>query len=180
MRRAAALLAVPVVLASCGGSSAPQTPRERVHLRLDEPGDRAVVREREVAVSGRVSPPTASVLVRGQRVAVTAGRFRTRVGLDAGTNVIDVVAGARDARAAMTALRVQRQVTVRVPDLEGDDPRDARERLAGLGLRAEIEDAGGPFDALLPGDPAVCESDPAAGDQVDAGATVKLLVARGC
>jgi hypothetical protein len=175
-----AVVLLLAAVAGCGSSAPPAPPRAAVRLTLDAPADLDVVRGRAVEVTGSVSPSSATVLVRGQRVAVSGGRFATQVGLDAGTNVIDVLASAPDARAAMSALRVRRQVTVRVPDLTGDRPREARDRIAALGLGSEEVDAGGPFDALLPGDPAVCETDPKAGKVVDAGTKIRLLVARGC
>jgi hypothetical protein len=177
-RRSLVLLALAAVLAGCGSSAPPAPPRAAVRLVLDTPGDLDVVRGRSVEVSGSVTPASARVLVRGEPVAVTGGRFSTQVGLDAGTNVIDVMAGAAGVRDAMAAVRVRRQVTVRVPDVVGDSPRDARDRIAGLGLSAEEVDAGGPFDALLPGDPKVCDTDPQAGKVVDAGTKIRLLIAK--
>jgi hypothetical protein len=168
------------VLAGCGSSTPPAPPRAAVRLTLDQPNDLDVVRGQSVAVSGTVSPATASVRVRGEPVTVSGGRFSTQVGLDAGTNVIDVLAGAPGVRDAMTAVRVRRQVTVRVPDVTGEAPSDAHDRLAGLGLTSADVDAGSPLDILVPGDPAVCETQPAAGKVVDAGTKVKLLVAKGC
>ena len=151
-----------------------------MRLEVDSPSDLAVVRGDSVEVRGRVRPASATVLVAGERVRVTGGAFSARVALDAGTNVIDVLAGAPDARAAQTAVRVRRQVTVRVPDVRGERPEDAANRLAGLGLSAETQDVGGLLDQLLPGDPIVCETDPRAGETVDTGATVKLLAGKGC
>jgi hypothetical protein len=181
MRWVALLLLVSVLaLSGCGSGDAPAPPRTAVTLTLDTPADLDVVRGRSVEVSGSVRPAGASVLVRGQRVTVSDGRFSTEVGLAAGTNVIDVLAGARGERAAMAAVRVRRQVTVRVPDLSGDGAREAHDRLAGLGLRADDVDASGPFDGLLPGHPQVCQTDPEAGRTIDAGRTVRLFLAKDC
>jgi len=80
----------------------------------------------------------------------------------------------------MSALRIRRLVTVRVPDVTGDAPAQAKDRLAGFGLRAQVDDAGGLFDSLLPGDPVVCSVRPAPGTEVDAGSTVRILTAKGC
>jgi hypothetical protein len=180
VRPVTVLALLPLLAAGCGGAAAPSSPRNAVRLTLDTPGDLDTVREGSVQVSGSVQPSSATVLVRGRRVPVLAGRFSTEVGLDAGTNVIDVLAGARGARDAMTALRVRRQITVRVPDLTGESARQAKARLAGLGLRGEEVDASGPFDALLPGDPKVCQTDPEADTDVDAGKSVKLYIAKNC
>ena len=43
-----------------------------------------------------------------------------------------------------------------------------------------MEDAGGFFDPILPGDPKVCELSPRAGAQVLPGSEVTLRVARDC
>ena len=43
-----------------------------------------------------------------------------------------------------------------------------------------MEDAGGFFDSLLPGDPKVCSMQPRAGTQVLPGSDVTLSVARDC
>jgi hypothetical protein len=166
--------------AGCGADKAPAPPRAAVHLDLAAPGDGASVRDASVVVRGTVRPAGALVRVRGQSVAVAGGSFTATVGLAAGTNVIDVLASAPDARPAMSALRVRRLVTVRVPDVTGDVPDQASDRLAGLGLTAQVDRAGGVFDALLPGDPVVCETQPAPGQEVDAGTTVRILVAKGC
>ena len=126
---AAALLALPVLLlAACGGSG-DDAPKRPVLLRMTGPGDGRIVRAGGVDVSGTVTP-NAVVTVLGERVPVTAGAFSTRVPLDAGGNVIDVMASADGMAAAMTAVRVVRQLTVRVPDVAGDSPGNAKERLA--------------------------------------------------
>ena len=169
-----------LALAGCGSGKAPAPPRAAVHLDFAGPSDGESVRAETVVVRGTVRPSSSLVRVRGERVPVSGGSFSATVSLAAGTNVIDVLASAAGARPAMTALRVRRLVTVRVPDVTGDVPDQATERLAGLGLEARVERAGGVFDALLPGDPVVCETDPSPGDEVDAGTTVRLLVAKGC
>lgn len=181
MRRPLALCALALLaVAGCGGDDAPAPPRSAVHLAFAAPPDGDSVRAETVVVRGTVRPSGSVVRVRGDRVAVYGGSFSATVSLDAGTNVIDVLASAPDARPAMAALRVRRLVTVRVPDVTGDVPDQATERLAGLGLEAQVDRAGGVFDALLPGDPVVCETEPSVGDEVDAGTTVRLLVAKGC
>src|SRR6478672_8460156 len=118
----------------------------------------ALLRDDSVEVHGVVSPRTADVLVEGKSVAVQGGRFSTNVKLLPGTNLIDVQAGAKDAKPAMVALRVRRQVTVQVPDLTGVTPSDAKDALAGLGLEADVqEDSGSLLDFLLPEDARVCD-----------------------
>jgi len=182
VHRPAALVAcaLGLVAAGCGDAKPAAPPRAAVHVALTAPGDGAAVRNDTVVLRGTVRPAGATVLVHGRRVEVAGGAFETTVGLEAGTNVIDVLASAPDARPAMSALRVRRLVTVRVPDVTGDSPAQAKERLAGFGLRAQVDDVGGLFDSLLPGDPVVCSVRPAAGTVVDAGSTVRILTAKGC
>jgi Glucodextranase, domain B/PASTA domain len=162
----------------CGGGAG--ATRGSVRLDVAAPADAATVRADAVEVRGSVRPATATVLVAGRRATVSAGAFSARVGLDAGVNVIDVLASAGDARPAVAALRVRRLMVVRVPDLAGLGPDEAASRLEALGLKAERHDAGGLFDELLGGDPGVCRTDPEAGTEVDPGATVRLDVARRC
>jgi hypothetical protein len=140
-----------------------------------------VLRQSSVDVHGVVSPATATVTVEGKDVNVSGGRFSTTVDLLPGTNLIDVEAGAPGgARPAMVALRVRRQVTVAVPDLIGFTPSDADDALAGLGLKADIKEAGGLIELLLPEDARVCETHPEAGTNVDPGSTVKVFAAKQC
>jgi hypothetical protein len=172
------LLAFAFALAGCGEEDPPAPP---VRLSVDAPADLALSHDDSVEVRGVVSPATARVTVDGEDAHVNGGRFSAQVKLQPGTNLIDVVAGAADgARPAMVAVRVRRQVTVAVPDLIGFTPNDAEDALAGLGLEADVQEGGGLFDFLLPEDARVCETDPAAGTQVDPGTTVKVLAAKSC
>jgi hypothetical protein len=176
---AAVLLALPVLcLAACGGSGGDAAKRP-VLLRMTGPGDGKIVRAEGIELTGTVTPK-AVVTVRGERVAVTGGVFSARVPLDAGGNVIDVMASADGMTPAMTAVRVVRQLTVRVPDLGGDSPGNAKERLASAGLRVNVQEAGGLIDQLLPVDRAVCGTEPGAGSTVDSGSTVTIRVAKVC
>jgi hypothetical protein len=172
----AAVLAV--VLGGCGGAAKPAPP---VRLSVDAPADMALVHGSLVQVRGLVSPPGARVLVDGRDVDVRDGRFSADVQLQPGTNLVDVVAGAAaGARPATLALRVRRQVRVRVPDLTGFTPPDAKDALAGLGLPADIHKASGLFDFLLPEDARVCDTDPPPDSRVQPGSTVKVFVAKRC
>ena len=67
-----------------------------------------------------------------------------------------------------------------VPDVVGRDADTAQDQLEGLGLTVRVEDAGGFFDPILPGDPKVCEVSPRPGAQVLPGSEVVVLVARDC
>jgi hypothetical protein len=172
-------LACVLGLAACGGGPSDRPPPP-VRVTLTGPGDGAVVRDGAVDLSGRVVPAVASVRVGGQPVAVHAGRFQARVALDAGGNVIDVMATARERTPAMTALRVVRRLTVRIPDLRGDSPDGAVERLAAAGLRARLKDVGGIVDEVLPIGRRVCGTEPGSETTVDSGSTVRVLVAKVC
>ncbi|MEA2249613.1 MAG: hypothetical protein QOH46_4142 [Solirubrobacteraceae bacterium] len=172
---AAALSAA--LLTACGGSTPPPAP---VKLTVTSPSDQAVVHAVEVELQGTVRPATATVTVAGRRAAVSEGTFRATVPLAAGTNVIDVLASAGRARPALTAVRVRREVSVRVPDVTDLAVDDARRQLSGLGLKVQVEEVGGFFDRLLSGDPKVCATEPARGEQVRPGKTVRVLVARRC
>jgi hypothetical protein len=140
----------------------------------------AVEHSDSVEVHGTVSPVSARVMVEGRDVAVRGGQFTTSVSLDPGTNLIDVVAGAKAARPAMLALRVRRQVTVNVPDLTGLTPSDAKDALGSLGLKADIKKAGGILELLLPEDARVCDTDPPARTSVNPGTTVTVFAAKAC
>jgi hypothetical protein len=174
---AAALSAA--ALTSCGGDDASPAPPP-VRLAVTTPHDQAVVPARRVELRGTVRPSTASVTVGGKRAAVSGGTFRASVALAPGTNVIDVLARAGRARPALTAIRVRREVSVRVPDVTGLPVDDARIRITALGLEVDVQEDGGILDRLLPGDPRVCATEPRAGGRLDSGASVSLLVARRC
>jgi hypothetical protein len=178
MRAALAATAIALLgLSGCGGAD---PPAEDVRLALDAPGDMTLLTGDTVEVRGTVRPPGARVMVEGRQVDVRAGSFSEEVELLPGTNLIDVVAGSDRARPAMAAIRVQRQVSVQVPDLIGFTPRDARDTLAALGLEADVQEAGGLIEFLLPEDARVCETDPAAGGEVDPGSTVTVLASKRC
>ena len=178
LRPSAAILVAAVALSGCADSKKPAPP---VRLSVDAPSDMALLREPSVEVHGVVRPADASVKVEGRSVDVSGGRFSTTVDLLPGTNLIDVEAGAKGgARPAMIALRVRRQVTVAVPDLTGFTPNDAKDALAALGLEADVQEAGGLIELLLPEDARVCSTDPQAGADVDPGTKVKVFAAKRC
>jgi beta-lactam-binding protein with PASTA domain len=109
-----------------------------------------------------------------------SGDFTALVSLREGANVIDVQAGAPRRAAAMTALRVTRRALVAVPDLAGRSEHDATKALEDRGLVADVRSSGGLLDELLPGDPAVCRTDPDAGERVRVGTTVAVEVSKRC
>src|SRR4051812_12468364 len=181
MRRRLPLAAVTAcaLAGGCGGSDGP--PPAPVRLDVTAPSDSAVVRAATVELRGTVRPASAVVTVRGERATVSGeGTFHASVRLAAGSNVIDVMASAGAARPALTAIRVRRRVSVEVPDLVGVLAADVKDRLAGTGLKAKVDDQDGIFERILPGDPVVCATDPSAGEEADPGTTVRVLVSRRC
>ncbi|MDX6648884.1 MAG: hypothetical protein QOJ97_835 [Solirubrobacteraceae bacterium] len=176
----AALLGLcSLALAACGGPGH-QGPPPPVRLTLTGPGDGAVVRGEHVQLTGRVVPAAAGVSVGGEPVTVQGGRFSTAVALDAGGNVIDVMATAPQRSPALTAVRVIRQLTIRVPDVRGTSLDGAVARLSAAGLRPRLRDVGDLIDKLLPTAREVCGTEPGSGVTVDRGATVDVLVAKLC
>jgi PASTA domain/Glucodextranase, domain B len=173
-----ALALAAIALVGCGTAKKPAPP---VHLVVDSPGDMALLHQGSVEVHGVVSPRTASVSIEGNDVAVSAGRFSKTISLLPGTNLIDIVAGAPGgARPAMLALRVRREVTVKIPDLTGVTPSDAKDALAGLGLKPDVQEASGILEFLLPEDARVCDTQPPPGTQVNPGSTVTVFAAKQC
>jgi Glucodextranase, domain B/PASTA domain len=175
----AAAVALTALAPACGDDSEP--PRQAgVKLELSSPADSEVVRSETVEIRGTVQPRGANVKVLGREVAVDGGSFRAEVPLEPGANLIDVSAGTRGRRTDFAVARVVREVRVPVPDVVGSDADTAQEQLEGLGLTVDVENAGGFFDPLLPGDPQVCDLEPEPGTQVLPGSEVILLVAREC
>jgi PASTA domain-containing protein/glucodextranase-like protein len=174
-------LAAVVLCALAGGGCGGDTPAAApVRLQVTAPQDEAVVHDSQVELRGTVRPSTATVMVDGRRAAVSGGAFRATVGLRPGTNVVDVMASAGDARPALTAIRVRLRVTVDVPDVTGLVTDDASAQLKALGLKVQVDDQDGIFERLLPGKPQVCATDPQAGTTVDPGTSVRLLVSKQC
>jgi hypothetical protein len=165
-------------LAGCGGTPEPR--QASVRLAVSSPSDGASVTEPAVAVAGTVAPPASTVLVGGRRVSARNGSFSAQVPLSPGANVVDVLASSPHARAAMTAVRVYRQLLVTVPDVSGDDPSDASDALAARRLKPKVEDAGGPLEFLVPADRKVCDTDPAPGSRVPLGTAVHVRTAKLC
>jgi hypothetical protein len=182
----------PVLVSAClaaaaagrggGGGGEPRAarPPAPVVLEVTSPADTAVVRTETVTVRGSVEPADAAVRVLGRTADVHGGRFRVRVPLEPGANVIDVIATARGRAPAMTAFRVTREVPVEVPDVEGLEVPELEQALADAGLRSEVTEDHGLFDELLPGEPAACEQDPPAGARVRRGTVVRVTVAKRC
>jgi hypothetical protein len=182
MRIRLVLVTACLFAAGCGGDDDPPPQRALapVVLEVTEPNDETVVRTESVRVAGTVSPAGATVRVNGRAAESEGSQFTAEVPLDPGANVVDVIASARGRAPALTAVRVTRELPVEVPDLAGLAVEEAESRLADAGLRAKVEDDGGFFDELLPGDPAVCEQDPEAGSEVRRGTVVRLSIAKQC
>lgn len=181
-RTLVALACLAAAAAGCGGDDNERAQRALVPVELDvtTPGDTAIVQTDTVQVRGTVEPAGASVRVLGEPADVSGGTWSTEIPLNPGANVIDVIATARGRGAAMTAFRVTRELPVEVPDLDGLAVPEVEEQLADAGLTAEVEERGGLFDDLLPGEPVVCEQDPEPGTEVRRGTTVRVEVSRGC
>src|SRR5829696_7819437 len=110
-------LVLPLLLAAGCASGCGDDPAQRpVRLEITAPADTAVVRDGSVEVRGLVRPQRACVLVLGRPAHVAQGEFRTEVPLRAGSNLIDVGASARGAAPVWNALRVTREVLVKLPD----------------------------------------------------------------
>ncbi len=130
---------------------------------------------------GSVGPGAASVLVAGKPVPIRGGSFTAWVPVAAGTNVIDVLAGAPRAAGAMTVVRVYRQLPVAVPDVGGEDPTVAARQLANAGLHPRLQGGSGFLQSLLPFvSKQVCSTDPAAGSLLPPGSAVTLQISRFC
>jgi hypothetical protein len=182
MRIRLVLVTACLFAAGCGGDDDPPAQRALapVVLEVTEPNDETVVRTESVRVAGTVSPAGATVRVNGRAADSEGSQFTAEVPLDPGANVVDVTASARGRAPALTAVRVTRELPVEVPDLDGLAVEEAESRLEDAGLRAKVEDDGGFFDELLPGDPVVCEQDPEAGSEVRRGTVVLLAIAKQC
>jgi hypothetical protein len=180
MKVTRALLAlVPIgLLAGCGAAAAP--PRAPVRITIASPSDGTRLTQSTVTLSGTVSPSVPAVLVGGRRVAVVSGAFNAEVALAPGANVVDVLAGSARAAAAMTAVRVYRQVTIAVPDVVGASPSEASAQLTASGLKSQTSSAGSGFDFLLPLSVQVCATHPSPGTQVQPGSTIELLTGKVC
>lgn len=182
MHRSFLLLAcLCAAAAGCGGDEerAQRAPLA-VELDVSSPADNAVVRSDTVEVRGTVEPGGAAVMVLGRPAETAGGTFSSVVELEPGANVIDVIATARGRGPAMTAVRVTRELPVEVPDIEGLEVAEAEARLEESGLVLAPTIGGGLLDGLLPGEPAACDQEPAAGTEVRRGSTVQAEFRKSC
>src|SRR5918999_664241 len=176
----AAVLALAALAPACGDDPEPPRDEPGVELELGSPADGAIVRAETVEIRGTVHPRGAKVRVLGREIPVDGGSFRAEVPLEPGANLIDVAADARGRRPDFAVARIVLEVRQPVPDLVGRDADTAQEQLEGLGFTVAVENAGGFFDPILPGDPKVCALEPEPGTDVLPGSEVTLLVARDC
>jgi Glucodextranase, domain B/PASTA domain len=171
------------LIAACGGSGGSGSGSRAlpaVRLAVTSPVDTQTTRQGTVTVRGTVQPAGAAVQVLGQAAEVVGTTFTAEVALAPGANVIDVAASAPRRAPSLTAVRVTRELLITVPNLVGKSEDDARAAVKALGLDLDVHDAGGFFDALLPGSPGVCDQDPVAGAQVTRGTKVQVSVAKRC
>lgn len=180
MPRLLCLVTFALLLGGCGSQAAPSKALPGVQLRIDAPPDAGTTDAESVEVRGTVSPAAATVLVAGDEVSVQGGSFSHTVALDPGPNVVDVEAGAPRRPAAMTALRVLREVPVEVPDVSGESPSAARRTLEAAGLTVRLTRGGGLLDEIIPGEIGVCGTAPDAGERVKAGSRVVVEVRKSC
>jgi Glucodextranase, domain B/PASTA domain len=176
----AAFVALTALAPACGDDREPPRRESGVKLELGSPPDGDVVRSETVEIRGTVQPRGAHVRVVGREIPVDGGSFRAEVPLEPGANLIDVSAESPGRRPDFAVARIVYEQRLPVPELVGSDADTAQDQLEGLGLTVRIENAGGFFDPLLPGDPKVCELDPRPGAQVLPGSEVTVLVARDC
>jgi hypothetical protein len=179
---ACTFVATVVVVSGCGGEDEPQAAKAPapVRLAITTPADTSTVQGESVEIRGTVAPEGAAVRVMGKDAIVSGGAFSAEVALEPGANVIDVMATARNRSAAMTAVRVGREMPVEVPDLDGLTIEEAQDRIADAGLELEVQQGGGLLEDIIPGEPGVCEQQPEAGTEVRRGATVRAVVAKSC
>jgi hypothetical protein len=175
-------LTIPALGAGISGCGAAKPPAATpVKLSLTAPTDGSRVSSGSVTVTGTVSPVQARVLVLGQRVTVQAdGSFSTDVLLSTGTNLIDVLASAPHAPAAMSAVRVVRYALETVPQVIGDSPSDAQAAIRAAGLVPKVVSSGSPFNFLVPLSTQVCSTSPSAGTKLSPGSTVTVNTGKLC
>jgi hypothetical protein len=178
VRRPVLLLAA-LALAGCGAQARPAT-TPRVQLELSAPNDGGSLRAETVAVRGSVAPAGAAVSVAGQPAKVDGGTFTATVPLQPGGNVIDVTASSPGHRPASDAVRITRDMRVRLPVLDGYDENDAFSRLHELGLSPVEQRTDNWLQRLIPGGLTVCGTAPRGGTLVPPHARVTVLVARNC
>jgi hypothetical protein len=167
------------LLAACGGVRGPAPTPLRLSVEL--PADGTTTLAPQVVVRGTVAGRgAATVLVGGRRVPVSGGAFSTEVEVHPGSNVIDVLAGAQGASAAMSAVRVYRELPVTVPDVSGQSASTATAELRRLGLSVRVYDETNFVQQLLPVSKQVCTSEPPAGQPVAPGSPVALEIAKVC
>ena len=151
-----------------------------MRLTIGSPSDGARLIADKATVSGTVSPRGATVLVGGKEVGVARGSFSASVPLEPGTNVVDVVAASPHSKAAMTAVRVYRQVAVSVPDVVGQSPDDASAALTAKGLKPKVHQSDSGLDFFIPRSEQVCSTTPSAGEQVPPGSSVDVEASKLC
>ena len=175
------ILAAGLLVAGCGWERAVA---DDEHAAREAQARAARRREHDfedrVEISGTVSPADASVKVAGEAAEVSGGEFAAEVALEPGGNVIDVSASAPGRRPATDAVRVERDIRVKIPTLVGLEVDQARSELGKLGLKAEEEQGGSWLDRVIPGVSHVCAADPAEGQRVLPNSTVTLLTQRQC
>ena len=174
-----AVLVLAVLPLGCGDDPKPPRNEPEVTLSLSGPADAATVRTGSATITGTVRPAPRRPRARPRRVG-RRGQLQHRRRAAARRQPDRRDASAPSRRPDFAVLRVVYEPRVALPDVSGSDADSAQEQLEGLGLKVSMEDAGGFFDSILPGDPKVCSMQPRAGAQVLPGSEVTLSVARDC
>ena len=181
MRHSLCLLLVLLATSVAGcGDTPPEPPRKPVVLTLSAPQDGSTTREDAVRVGGSVMPVNARVLLRGERVTVSDGRFSAPVALREGTNVIDVGAAAPGWRATWRALRLTRRSKIRLPAVLGRETVDAVGALEARGFEVRVTNDDGLLDAFRERPRVVCRTDPEPDSLLQPGSEVEIVVSKTC
>jgi len=179
LSRAITAIAAALFLCACGSTTHHRA--APVKLSLSAPPDGARIDASTATISGAVSPRTARVLVFGRAVKPNAdGNFSAVISLNPGTNLVDVIASAPNARPAMTTVRVTRYVLVSVPNVTGQSPNAGAAQIRDAGLKAQLHGSSDPFDFLIPVSSQVCSQSPQGGAHVQPDSTVTLQIGKVC
>lgn len=120
------------------------------------------------------------MLVAGRRASVSGRDFRATVPLRSGSNLVDIGASAPGSRATWAAVRVTREIVVKLPDLVGASRGDALDVIRSLGLRPSVTEQHSFLDVLDPVGWGVCKTAPQGGAELPKGAAVRVVVAKRC
>lgn len=180
-RRLIAAAALCLSIAGCGtDADAPGTGAGPA-LKLTAPVAGQVVRGSTVAVRGITPEGYSEIRVAGEKAVLRKGLFEARVPLEAGENVIDVVAvgaGKEPATTNVSVVQVPRDRAL-VPDVIDERLDEAQVHLTDAGFGYDTV-GGGVAGIVNETNWTVCDTTPDVGSAVPPGATVTLVVRRVC